>query len=312
LGRDQFATFGIAVYQLSASMGDALAPTRARRKVSNTSKSTKWSLDEDNLLTQVRRDTPHANATDLLRLFPGKTVQQIAERWDKVLNPKLVKGSWTREEDEAIVSFVSREGTKNWTKLAAMLQGRVGKQCRERWRNHLDPDVNHAPWTDEEDAVLIDLHDRIGNQWVKIAEHLPGRSDNAIKNRWNSTLKKTLDAIRTGEPRRRRGRPARTAAPPHSADDIPKPPRFEEVRQPQAQSTVPGLLSPFTMKSPFAGMRSPFAALSPRFFGALSPTLEQSEKTFEAIEQFSPMLFGDSTENRRPTDNMFSPNLPPQ
>jgi hypothetical protein len=168
-GSDRRVGRGIAVYQFVSAMGEALAPTRARHKVSNKSKSTKWSLEEDNLLTQVRRDNPHANATDLLRLFPGKTVQQIAERWDKVLNPTLVKGSWTREEDEAIVAFVGREGTKNWTKLAALLPGRVGKQCRERWRNHLDPEVNHAPWTESEDAILIDLHQRIGNQWVKIA-----------------------------------------------------------------------------------------------------------------------------------------------
>jgi hypothetical protein len=221
-----------------------------------------------------------------------------------VLNPTLIKGSWTREEDEAIIAFVNREGTKNWTKLAALLPGRLGKQCRERWRNHLDPEVNRAPWTESEDAILIDLHERIGNQWVKIAEHLPGRSDNAIKNRWNSTLKKTVEAMRTGEPRRRRGRPARTAAPPGSADHIPKPPKFDEVRQPLAQSTMPGLLSPFSIKWPFASLRSPIAAMSPDlragFFGAMSPTLEQSEKVFEGIGQFSPILFGDGAENKQP------------
>jgi hypothetical protein len=72
--------------------------------------------------------------------------------------------------------------------------------------------------------------------------------------------------------------------------NIPKPPRFDDIRQPQAQSTVPGLLSPFSMKSPFTGLRSPFTAMSPDvragFFGAMSPTLEQSEKVFEGIEQF--------------------------
>jgi hypothetical protein len=101
-----------------------------------------------------------------------------------------VKGSWTRQEDETIVDFVAQYGTKNWAKLADMLPGRIGKQCRERWRNHLDPCNNKEPWTADEDALLIVLHEQHGNQWVKIATLMKGRSDNHIKNRWNSTLKK--------------------------------------------------------------------------------------------------------------------------
>jgi hypothetical protein len=290
-------------------MTDPLAPTRARHKVSNNSKNTKWTMEEDDLLVEVRHENPQANAADLARLFPGKTVQQIAERWDKVLNPILVKGSWTREEDETIISFVRREGTKNWRKLATLLPGRVGKQCRERWRNHLDPEVNHQPWTEAEDAILIDLHERIGNQWVKIAEHLPGRSDNAIKNRWNSTLKKALESIRTGAPRRKRGRPARGSIAPKSADSIPKPPRFEEVRQ-AAASAVPGVLSPYGIRSPFAGILSP--DLRAAFLAGMSPTLEQSEKLFEGIHSFSPLLFGSGRENHPDPSNMFSPTFGPQ
>jgi hypothetical protein len=295
---------------------DALAPTRARHKPSNNFRNTKWTADEDNRLLQLRARGSTVNFSEFVHLFPGKTNQQITERWDKVLNPNLVKGSWTREEDQAIIEFVKHEGTKNWAQLAARLSGRVGKQCRERWRNHLDPDVNREAWTEQEDQILIELHDKIGNQWVKIAESLPGRSDNAIKNRWNSTLKKRLEEIRTGTPRKRRGRPARSLVIPRSADDIPKPPKFDDVRPSVASpsfSTVPEWMSPFEFRSPSIGLKSPFSLLSPptrdHAFGLETPTFESSERGFSAISGFSPMLFGGS-ENRPDQANIFSPTFP--
>ena len=67
--------------------------------------------------------------------------------------------------------------------------GRTGKQCRERWLNHLRPDLNKGPWTAEEDAALVEAHRAVGNRWSEIARRLPGRPENAIKNRWNSTVR---------------------------------------------------------------------------------------------------------------------------
>jgi hypothetical protein len=141
-----------------------------------------------------------------------------------------VKGSWTREEDETIVRFVQENGVKDWIRLATLLPGRLGKQCRERWRNHLDPDMNRDPWTEEEDQLLIHWHTQVGSKWVKIAEFLPGRTDNAIKNRWNSTLSKRIQYEQAGLPRPKRGRPpkrplaerAPVLARPHPADDGPE------------------------------------------------------------------------------------------
>jgi hypothetical protein len=287
---------------------DALAPTRARHKPSNNFRNTKWSADEDSLLLQLRARNPTANLSEFGHLFPGKTNQQITERWDKVLNPTLVKGSWTREEDETVIEFVEREGTKNWRKLAALLPGRVGKQCRERWRNHLDPDVNREPWSDREDAILVELHEKLGNQWVKMAESLPGRSDNAIKNRWNSTLRKRMEEMKTGAPRKRRGRPAKGSGATKAADDIPKP-TFDEVKQTAAaQSAIPGWVSPFALQSPL-GLKSPFALLSPqlreRVFNFGTPTFEISERDC-SIPMFSPQIF-ERSENPGEEANLFSP-----
>jgi hypothetical protein len=84
----------------------ALAPTRSRHNVTNVSRSAKWTSEENDALIRLVSDCPNPNWNDIAPLFPGKTGQQIAEPWDKVLNPSLIKGSWTREEDEAIVQFV--------------------------------------------------------------------------------------------------------------------------------------------------------------------------------------------------------------
>jgi hypothetical protein len=75
-------------------------------------------------------------------------------------------------------------------KTVYTLPGRIGKQCRERWVNALDPSVDREPWTPEEDALLLKLHEQFGNHWMKISEAMPNRSDNSIKKRWHSTLSK--------------------------------------------------------------------------------------------------------------------------
>lgn len=298
-----------------SEISDALAPTRTRRKVSNHSKSTKWTHQDDNLLSSIMRENPNPNWADLVKSFEDKTATQISERWEKVLNPALVKGSWTREEDEMIIQFVKEYGTKNWTKLAASLPGRIGKQCRERWKNNLDPDVNKGKWTQEEDQILIELHEKMGNQWVKMTEYLPGRSDNNIKNRWNSTLKKQLESIQNGTPRRKRGRPPQsTLNHPKSADDVPKPPKFEEVISDiklvsPVKSATPGMLSPFSsLKSPFNLPLSPMMKQNNDFitFPSWSPS---GTSGFDVgYSGFSPNLFSPTfSENKPDSLNLLSP-----
>ncbi|KAG7589061.1 Myb domain [Arabidopsis suecica] len=105
----------------------------------------------------------------------------------------LKKGPWTAEEDRKLINFILTNGQCCWRavpKLAGLL--RCGKSCRLRWTNYLRPDLKRGLLSDYEEKMVIDLHSQLGNRWSKIASHLPGRTDNEIKNHWNTHIKKKL------------------------------------------------------------------------------------------------------------------------
>lgn len=112
-------------------------------------------------------------------------------------------GAWTATEDAVLESAVAEHGARRWSLIAKRLPGRVGKQCRERWHNHLNPDVLKCPWTDAEDVTIQVGVIELGHKWSEIALRLPGRTDNAVKNRYNSKIRKLGGAavLKEAEPR---------------------------------------------------------------------------------------------------------------
>ncbi|KAJ1395848.1 SANT/Myb domain [Sesbania bispinosa] len=106
----------------------------------------------------------------------------------------LRKGAWTPEEDSKLIAYVTRYGCWNWRLLPKFAGlARCGKSCRLRWLNYLRPGVKRGNFSQEEEEIIIRLHGKLGNKWSSIATHLPGRTDNEIKNHWHTSLKKRFE-----------------------------------------------------------------------------------------------------------------------
>jgi hypothetical protein len=155
-----------------------------------TEKKGKWSEKEDEQLTKLVKIYNYKNWKSISQHIPGRSAIQCLHRWTKILQPGLVKGPWTAQEDAKLFDWVKRQGPTKWTLCSEIIPGRSGKQCREHWNNSLNPEVKKGSWTSEEDFLIMYFYKKYNGSWKKIIPIFNKRTENSIKNRFFSQLRK--------------------------------------------------------------------------------------------------------------------------
>lgn len=172
----------------------------AQKKKSSGVASKRWTPEQDEALRLAVAELGQRNWMAVAEHVPGRDNAQCLQRWNKVLKPGLVKGPWSVEED-AILMEMMLKGYDNWRQVSNSIPGRTAKQCRERWRNRLDPSINKSPFTEKEDHVIQQAYEKYGNRWTQIAELLPGRTEDAVKLRWKALNPNQKTYTKLGRPR---------------------------------------------------------------------------------------------------------------
>lgn len=206
----------------------------------------RWTREEDEALRSAVESHREKNWKAIAALVPGRNHTQCLQRWTKVLAPGLVKGHWSPHEDELLRRLVAAE-QKNWGEVAAQIPGRTSKQCRERWHNHLDPNIVRGAYSPEEDRIILEAQARLGNRWSVIAAMLPGRTEDAVKIRWKSHCRVWRA--------RKYLRKAPTGHAGEVADDDGRGPSDDEWSEPPTPQTPlvgPGFAWPMALPSPTA------------------------------------------------------------
>lgn len=151
----------------------------------------RWSMEDDSKLIGLAKQFNEKHWKDISDNFQNKNPLQCFSRYKRI-RPGIVKGSWSKEEDEQIVQLVNTFG-KSWSKISKFLATRNGKQIRDRFINVLDPAIKKGKFTEAEDKMLIELFYKYGSKWSTISKFFPDRTADMIKNRFHSSIKRVLN-----------------------------------------------------------------------------------------------------------------------
>ena len=153
-------------------------------------KHSKWTPKEDEKLKYLAKLNNYKNWKQISNQIKGRTAVQCQQRWNKILQPGLVKGPWSAYEDKILIEWVNKYGPIKWTLCSNNIPGRTGKQCREHWNNVLNNDIKKGEWTIEEDFLIMNFYKKYNGSWKKIIPIFNKRTENSIKNRFFSQLRK--------------------------------------------------------------------------------------------------------------------------
>lgn len=159
-------------------------------KARSERKFIKWTAEEDSALRSLVTELGEKEWKSIASRMIHRSPLQCLHHWTDVLRPGIVKGAWSAEEDEVILKWVQDHGEKGWTKCAELVSRRSGKQCRERWSSSLNPALKKEGWTVQEKEVLIREYYKVGPKWAYIAQLIPGRCENSVKNMFYSMKRK--------------------------------------------------------------------------------------------------------------------------
>lgn len=187
---------------IAASLGTYRTPfqclARYQRSLNASILKREWTIEEDNQLKAAVMTYGESNWQVVASTMEGRTGTQCSNRWLKTLHPARERfGKWTLEEDKRLKVAATLFGPKSWKKVARCVTGRTHVQCRERWVNCLDPSLNKAEWTEEEDLKLEEAIAKHGYCWSKVAACIPHRTDNLCWRRWKVLFPTEVPLLQT-------------------------------------------------------------------------------------------------------------------
>ena len=175
-------------------------------ELSGRKKPSIWSEEEDKILIEKSKEYGYKNWATVASFIPGRSAIQCSARYKRI-QPGLIKGAWTPEEDQELLRLYRYYG-KNWSHISKYMPHRTGKQIRDRFLNALDDNLKKDKFTKEEDRKVVKWYKVYGNSWCRIAKKIKGRTGDMVKNRFYSSLKNHLDEFDEEEKdiKKKRGR----------------------------------------------------------------------------------------------------------